>query len=230
MTQPHEGTERQLTLACVADQSTAAAALHEALAVLFPRGAVVRVDTDFERVLPHAVDCAVIDASVNGTAGLDVLRRLRAGGYAGAAVLVIDPARASSELDETSATRLGARWCALDGEVLAPLGGAIADAIAAYGDGGEATAASTVSRALRQTQRLIAAGELAMRLQHSLNNPLAALLAEAQLLELEALPPDHRESVERIIELARRVIDVVRGLDGVGRAYPTGSPAPAPDR
>jgi signal transduction histidine kinase len=56
-----------------------------------------------------------------------------------------------------------------------------------------------------------------MRLQHSLNNPLAALLAEAQLLELEPLPPDHRGSVERIIEMTRRVINVVRGLDGVGR-------------
>jgi signal transduction histidine kinase len=73
-------------------------------------------------------------------------------------------------------------------------------------------------RALRQTQRLLAAGELAMRMQHSLNNPLAALLAEAQLLELEQLSPDHRGSVERIIELCRRVIDVVRGLDGVARA------------
>ena len=57
-----------------------------------------------------------------------------------------------------------------------------------------------------------------MRLQHSLNNPLAALLAEAQLLELEPLAADHRGSVERIIELSRRVINVVRGLDGVGRA------------
>jgi nitrogen-specific signal transduction histidine kinase len=64
----------------------------------------------------------------------------------------------------------------------------------------------------------VAAGELALRLQHSLNNPLAALLAEAQLLELEQLTPDHRGSVERIIELSRRVIEVVRGLDGVGRA------------
>jgi signal transduction histidine kinase len=64
----------------------------------------------------------------------------------------------------------------------------------------------------------MAAGELAMRLQHSLNNPLAALLAEAQLLELEPLPQDHKESVERIIELSRRVIDVIRALDGVGRA------------
>jgi len=57
-----------------------------------------------------------------------------------------------------------------------------------------------------------------MRLQHSLNNPLAGLLAEAQLLEMEQLAPDHRASVKRIIELCRRVVDVVRGLDGVGRA------------
>ena len=47
-------------------------------------------------------------------------------------------------------------------------------------------------------------------LQHSLNNPLAALLAELQLLELEELSPDHRESVERAIDLCRRVISLVR--------------------
>ena len=89
----------------------------------------------------------------------------------------------------------------------------------AQGDAAHATVTGqTALEALRQTQRLMAAGELAMRLQHSLNNPLAALLAEAQLLELETLPPDHRESVERIIELCRRVIDVVRGLDGVAQS------------
>ncbi len=47
-------------------------------------------------------------------------------------------------------------------------------------------------------------------LQHSLNNPLAALLAELQLLELEELAPEHRESVERAIGLTRRVIALVR--------------------
>ncbi|MHB1297547.1 MAG: histidine kinase dimerization/phospho-acceptor domain-containing protein [Gemmatimonadaceae bacterium] len=47
-------------------------------------------------------------------------------------------------------------------------------------------------------------------LQHSLNNPLAGLLAELQLLEMEDLPPDHRESVERAIELCRRIITIVR--------------------
>ena len=47
-------------------------------------------------------------------------------------------------------------------------------------------------------------------LQHSLNNPLAALLAELQLLELEELEPAHREAVERAIGLCRRVIVLVR--------------------
>jgi signal transduction histidine kinase len=47
-------------------------------------------------------------------------------------------------------------------------------------------------------------------LQHSLNNPLAALLAELQLLELEDLKPEHREAVERAIGLVRRVVALVR--------------------
>jgi signal transduction histidine kinase len=45
---------------------------------------------------------------------------------------------------------------------------------------------------------------------HTLNNPLAALLAELQLLEMEELPAEHRESVERCIDLCRRVIAIVR--------------------
>lgn len=47
-------------------------------------------------------------------------------------------------------------------------------------------------------------------LQHTLNNPLAALLAELQLLEMEELAPSHREGVERSIELVRRLIRIVR--------------------
>ena len=50
--------------------------------------------------------------------------------------------------------------------------------------------------------------------QHSLNNPLAALLAEAQLLAMEAtLHPEHRAAVDRMTELVRRLITLVRGLD-----------------
>jgi signal transduction histidine kinase len=50
--------------------------------------------------------------------------------------------------------------------------------------------------------------------QHSLNNPLAALLAEAQLLAMETnLDPEHRAAVDRMTELVRRLISLVRGLD-----------------
>ena len=156
-------------------------------------------------------------STVNGIDGLDVLRRLRASGYDGAAVVISDPARPAGAIDEASADRLGARCCELGGELLLPLATAVGESIGVHR--GESDPGSRAAlRALRQTQRLLAAGELAMRLQHSLNNPLAALLAEAQLLALEPLSDEHRASVERIIEMSRRVINVVRGLDGVGRA------------
>ena len=55
--------------------------------------------------------------------------------------------------------------------------------------------------------------------QHQLNNPLAALLAEAQLLSMETtLDAQQRVAVERIIELVRRVIGLVRDLNSVVEA------------
>ncbi len=68
-------------------------------------------------------------------------------------------------------------------------------------------------RELRRLRLQLQLGEAARTLQHSLNNPLTALLAEAQLLELEALPDEHRQAVVRIIELARRVASVARRLE-----------------
>ena len=56
----------------------------------------------------------------------------------------------------------------------------------------------------------------AAQLQHQMNNPLAALLAEGQLLCMDpGLQGEQRESVERMIELTRRVISLVRSLDDV---------------
>jgi hypothetical protein len=52
--------------------------------------------------------------------------------------------------------------------------------------------------------------------QHALNDALTALLAEAQLLELEPLAEDHLQAVGRIVELARRIAKVARRLDGSG--------------
>jgi hypothetical protein len=64
--------------------------------------------------------------------------------------------------------------------------------------------------------RLRALQREAARIQHEINNPLSALLAEAQLLTLEpALGAEHRAALEHIIELTRRVISRVRELDTV---------------
>src|ERR1700733_451439 len=71
----------------------------------------------------------------------------------------------------------------------------------------------------RYTERqLAAAGEVALDLRHALNNPLAALMAEAQLLAMEPLQPEHRAAVDRIIDLCRRTVTLIRGLDAATRA------------
>ena len=49
-----------------------------------------------------------------------------------------------------------------------------------------------------------------------MNDAVTALLAEAQLLELEPLAEEHLRAVGRIIELARRVAKIARLLDGSG--------------
>jgi signal transduction histidine kinase len=67
-------------------------------------------------------------------------------------------------------------------------------------------------RELRRIRRQFALGEAARAAQHDLNNPLTALMAEVQLLELEALAPEHRAAARRIVQLARRVAAVARRL------------------
>jgi signal transduction histidine kinase len=47
-------------------------------------------------------------------------------------------------------------------------------------------------------------------LQHTLNNPLAGLLAELQLLQMEELAPEHRAAVGRAVDLVRRLIKIVK--------------------
>ena len=61
----------------------------------------------------------------------------------------------------------------------------------------------------------------AARIQHEINNPLAALLAEAQLLLHAPLEADQRVAVEQIVELARKVRAKVQALDALrGDASP----------
>ena len=59
---------------------------------------------------------------------------------------------------------------------------------------------------------MVAAGEIALRLQHALNNPLAGLLAESQLMLMDPQTPDQQASLERIVGLCRRMIEMTRTL------------------
>ena len=89
------------------------------------------------------------------------------------------------------------------------------DGAASSGDGATVTIGVGELRRLRE---LAAAGEELARFRHDVNNPLTALLAEAQLLELEPLDAPTREGVRRIIAMCRRVIAGVRALDATGRS------------
>src|SRR5688500_1551689 len=56
------------------------------------------------------------------------------------------------------------------------------------------SAAPALVAALDHASATLARGERASELRHALNNPLAALLAEAQLLEMDAPTPEQRET------------------------------------
>ena len=69
---------------------------------------------------------------------------------------------------------------------------------------------------MSETNKLMELSNAVGRVQHEMNNPLAALLAESQLLELDqTLSQEQRESVKRIVDLARRVIASSRKLDAL---------------
>jgi signal transduction histidine kinase len=158
------------------------------------------------RRIPPA-DCAVVDSSFGEQSGIDALRALRAAGFEGSAVLLVED---SVPAITARAKALGAPRSVLRSEAATELAPAI---LAATGK----DESSIAMRELRRMERLVAAGEIATGLQHDLNNPLAALLAEAQLLESEPLGDDQRVAVRRMIELCRRVIGTVRRLDVVAK-------------
>jgi DNA-binding response OmpR family regulator len=70
--------------------------------------------------------------------------------------------------------------------------------------------------ALAEAQRLAGIGEMAMTLQHEINNPLAALLGHAALIEQELYDPgEERALLAVIVEQAHRIADVVKRLSAL---------------
>jgi signal transduction histidine kinase len=156
-------------------------------------------------------DCALIfiDATTDTAAAGETARRLRAGSSRSALVFVVN-------VRDEGLAKAGAAAGALVQIEMATLGPAMAEAVErAVAQNGWSDELVAARDELRRTQRLLAAGEIALGLQHAMNNPLTSVLAEAQLLEMEPLPPETATAVRRIIDSTRRLVALVRKLDAV---------------
>lgn len=202
-------TTDSFSIICVTASPEVAMLARESVAGALPRAAYATIDPEAitPAKLPPA-DCFLVDGRDAG-ASMHVIRRLRAGGATGAIIALVE-AR-----DETFAARV-AGFGAVEQLALAELPLGLAGALErALGGEGWTPALTPVRDELRRTQRLAAAGEVALGLQHSMNNALTAVLAEAQLLGMEKLPGEAATSVQRIIDQTRKLVQLVRGLDVV---------------
>ncbi len=71
-------------------------------------------------------------------------------------------------------------------------------------------------------ERVAAVAQVAITIRHEVNNALAAIMAEAQLLQQEGdLTPDQDAAVNQILDMSRRVRDSMERLSTVTRAPTT---------
>lgn len=182
--------------------------VREAVAAASPGAEFSSVAPVATRTLPEC-SLVFIDATGDAAAASETAERLRASGSRAALAFVV------SARDDALAKR-GALIGALEQIDTTALGPAMAGTIErAVGGGGWSDELIAARDELRRTQRLLAAGEIALGLQHAMNNPLTAVLAEAQLLEMEQLSPETMTAVRRIIESTRRLVALVRKLDPI---------------
>ena len=197
-------------LLLVVEEESRAVSVRQRLSLILPRASIVTADPDAlaEEALPRA-DAAVIDGGATARLTVETLRVLRARGFAAPALLVT--AAPDDAALRATADSLGVRAVARERIDGSPSELALALTAALDSEPG-------VTAELRQARRIFAAGQSALSLQHAINNPLAALLAEAQLLQLEELTAEQRGSVDRMVELCRRIVALVRRLDALAES------------
>lgn len=70
-----------------------------------------------------------------------------------------------------------------------------------------------IEEQLQKTRYLAGIGETVVALQHEINNPLAALLGNVQLLEKDMVPPAEQATVMReVVTQGKRIADVLKRL------------------
>lgn len=219
-------------LHCIAESRERSEALEALVRVVAPDAEVSHAPQPMAPATAPTADAVIVDlrcapasepeALDEGRASpsVEAVRRLRAGGFTGQVIVISEEMATPDDAAGDELTRLGATVASP-----ARLAGLLAAALRAALEprAGEAGAATLLAQVAR-TRQLLAAGEIAMGLQHSLNNPLAAILAESQLLEMDALSAEQRQAVSRIVALCRRLTALVRRLDGVGGRSAGGAP------
>jgi signal transduction histidine kinase len=183
-----------------------AGAFRDVFAAQLPEATAELLDAATMKTRPMA-DGVVIDGRADPAAGIALGARMRAMGFAGALVVVADD---GGPADDARAPALAAAGAAVvrPGEIANRLVATLAEQLEQSGS----EHAPDVMRA----RRLIAAGQIALGFQHSLNNPLAGILAEAQLMQLDPVTAEQNEALERIVMLCRRIVEMGRSLDGMG--------------
>jgi len=199
--------EKSIALLLVAEDNDRTDLLVGQLSMILPRASIAPTDISViaEEALPNA-DAIVLDAGPIARGTADLLRVLRARGFSGPIVVITpvpDDSTLRSAMESLGTVRVARSIADSSPSELA------AALTAAFG------ADAKVAAELRQARRIFAAGQAALSLQHAINNPLAALMAEAQLLQMEELNGEQRGSVDRIVELCRRLVALVRRLDAL---------------
>jgi signal transduction histidine kinase len=192
-----------LRVLVVGSDTAFASAIRDVLAAQLPASATDALDPTQLRTRPVA-EGVVIDARASAAQGAELASRLRAMGFAGALVVVSDGSDGEVEAALAAA-----------GAAHAPAHELATRLVPALGEQLELAGSEHIGQVMR-ARRLIAAGEVALGFQHSLNNPLAGILAEAQLMQLESTDPEQHEALERIVALCRRIMELGKSLDGMG--------------
>lgn len=148
-------------------------------------------------------EAVVIDGRADADGASATARRLRAMGYAGALAMVVP----SGAAPDATAPRFEVLVVRED-ETATALVPALATEMMRLELPGTAL--------MMRARRITAAGEMALRLQHALNNPLAGLMAELQLLQMEGAGGAQEETLARMMSLCRRMVEITRSLDGIG--------------
>ena len=196
----------ELTVLMIPEDDDRVPQLRTQLTMIYPRATVRTVDREaLEQGRLPLGNIAIIDSGPVVRAAVDSLRLLRARGF-NAPVVVVTPLPDDAIL-RAATDPLGATCVQRADSSATELGAALAAALDIDGK---------QSPELFQLRRTFAAGQVALSLQHGINNPLAALLAEAQLLQLDDLTSEQRASADRMVELCRRIVALVRRLDALG--------------